>query len=193
MRVFPVCIAIHQGCPGQGRITIHQTAPPCAALPNTARHRAPTIFVAPKFLKLSKRGLLLAAYFHYFIIQLFHNIHSHCSHHGGALSLITFLRTGLVHFSCPVIFNAPTQCSYSQPQNYHICCACNILLRWAYTALSAQEAEEKAWPETTGSRRKSRHKSWRERVLRNNPLCYFLSSSTLSSSSSRSSCWLVSS
>ena len=61
VRVFPVCIAIHQGCPGQGRITIHQTAPPCAALPNTARHRAPTIFVAPKFLKLSKRGLLLAA------------------------------------------------------------------------------------------------------------------------------------
>ena len=63
VRVFPVCIAIHQGCPGQGRITIHQTAPPCAALPNTARHRAPTIFVALKFLKLSKRGLLLAAYF----------------------------------------------------------------------------------------------------------------------------------
>ena len=129
----------------------------------------------------------------HFIIQLFHNIHSHCSHHGGALSLITFLRTGLVHFSYPVIFNAPTQCSYTQPQNYHICCACNILLRWAYTALSAQEAEEKAWPETTGSRRKSRHKSWRERVLRNNPLCYFLSSPTLTSSSSRSSCWLVSS
>ena len=47
VRVFPVCIAIHQGCPGQGRITIHQTAPPCPTQHcpiNTARHRAPTIF-----------------------------------------------------------------------------------------------------------------------------------------------------
>ena len=84
---------------------------------------------------------------------------------------------------------------YPAPKLPYLLCMQHIV-EMGINCFVSTEVEEKAWPETTGSRRKSRHKSWRERVLRNNPLCYFLSSPLLSSSStssSRSSCWLVSS